>query len=197
MTAVLPRLFHDREPSLTHAQRALVEWAKVDDNQAILDTACGSGALLNHFVNRYHLRACGIASNSADEAAARELLATQAEVYRASLYDIPWRDDTFHTAFVNGALLNPGHARLFVQELLRVLQPQGQVLAAMPCVMPLRRLYAKPASRSANTFLATPYGLMGLLEECGFVDISMRAYGLRTAVIAAHKSRVAVADARR
>ncbi len=195
MAAVLPRIFQEREPALNHAQKALVEWAKVDDNHAILDTSCGSGALLHHFLSRYTLRACGISASRTEEADAREQLNAQAEVCRASLHDIPWRDDTFHTAFVTDISRSVEQMRAFLLEVLRVLKPQGQALFAMPCAMPLRGLYARVPLHTADFPLYTPYGLMGLLEECGFTDTSMRAYGLRCAVVIAHKSCAAAVDA--
>ena len=80
--------------SLNRAEKSVVEWAMVDDYQAVLDLSCSRDNLLSHYLSHYQLRACGLCF---DIASARELRGglDKAEIMSAMGADIPWQEDSF------------------------------------------------------------------------------------------------------
>lgn len=173
---------------LSLAQRAMVEWAKVDDHSAILDLDCDDGALLNYYCKCFHIRACGIAADKEQLARSAALCGSSAEILRASGMDIPWQATTFDTVFVGSLARNSQTARNILFEVHRVMKPDAQLLALAPGFHLFSHLSGKPVNdRGLDT--AHPQALMNLLGEAGFDDISMRISNMRFAVIVAHKSQ--------
>jgi ubiquinone/menaquinone biosynthesis C-methylase UbiE len=180
-------LLKDRELRLSQQQRAMIDWAKVDDHQAILDTNCGDGRLLAHYVQHYTLRACGMVYDADQQLEADSRLDHQAEILRAARTDIPWRNDSFHATFVAGPAISQPEMLLFLKEVHRVLLPKGQLLAAFPCIPLITRLGIKGFKSPANSIINAPYTFMEQLEVCGFTDISMRVTRMKFATIIAYK----------
>ena len=180
-------LLRDRELRLDQQQRAMIDWAKVDDHQAILDTNCGNGSLLAHYIQHYSLRACGMVYNSEQQLAAELQLDQRAEILRAARTDIPWRNETFNAVFAAGPAISQPEMLMFLKEVYRVLLPQGQLLAAFPCVPIITRLGIKGIKSQGYSSINAPYTFMEQLGVCGFSDISMRISRLKFATIIAYK----------
>ncbi len=169
---------------LSLAQKAVVDWAKLDDYSAVLDVDCSDGRLLEHFLRRYSLRACGIAADSSQLREAVEVLGNTAEVLRADARDIPWRSRSFDLVCMTRQLAGEAPAKQTLSEILRVMKPAGQLVVAVPGVgfsAGFRRQDAGQERRFDN-----PYHLMSALNEAGFQDVSMRLSRFRHATVVAH-----------
>ena len=174
-----------RDCRLTHAQRTVASWAKVDDYDSILDLDCSDGKLLLFYLNRYNLRACGIAANPQEEQQAKSLLETRAEVLRADRNDLPWRTGSFDAVVLTRLLPNHEGSKQLFAEIKRVLKSGAQVVFAVPCSSLLTGMGMKYPLNRASSYLDNPFSLMEKLGEAGFTDISMRSAGFRySAVIA-------------
>ena len=155
------------------AQKALAQWAIVDDYNAVLDMSCGSGRLLRSLSRRYSLRACGIAE---DEASARAMQAylPNAEILCARRADLPWRDGSFDAVFCQINKTEKSADPAFLREAMRVLKPNGQLLIAVrglpEAVCAFREALGEQAQRSR----VKPRDLMRAMEEAGFDDVSYR-----------------------
>ncbi len=185
-------LDREREPKLSPQQRAIIDWAEVDDHQAILDTHCADGNLLAHYKRHYGVRACGIVTEPYQEVAVKEQIGHLAEILRANRLDIPWRTNSFHAAFVTFPLQKHQETAVFLRETLRVLKANGQLLISLPCVPWLTQLGIRLPER--NHSFMNPYQLMEILEACGFADISMRVSRLKYATVIARKPAIFSSD---
>ena len=111
------------------AQKALAQWAIVDDYNAILDMRCSDVALLRYLSQKFSLRACGIV-DSAQQARALQDDMPDAEIFCARKEDIPWRDKCFDAVFYHMDK-SEGEDCGFLKEAIRVLKPNGQLLIAV------------------------------------------------------------------
>ena len=174
-----------RDCRLTHAQRTVASWAKVDDYDSILDLDCNDGKLLLFYLNRYNLRACGIAANPQEEKQAKSLLEARAEVLRADRNDLPWRTGSFDTVVLTRLLPNHEGSKQLFAEIKRVLKSEAQAVFAVPCSSLLTGIGMKYSLNRESSYLDNPFILMEKLGKAGFTDISMRSAGFRySAVIA-------------
>ena len=82
-----------RKP-LGAAERAVDDWAMVDEHQAVLEVLGADGGLLRHYMNRYSLRACGLCFDHQQVGEMRRLI-PGAEIMPATAGDIPWQGDSF------------------------------------------------------------------------------------------------------
>ena len=181
----IPRQIH---VPLSSAQRAVADWAMVDDYEAVLDMDCGNGALLAHFLKRFHLRACGIINQAGyQNTDALALIGQDAEILRASKLDIPWRSESFDAVFITTPLHRHPDTATYIKEIHRVLKPWGRVLAAVPCIPLLMRLGINAAKSLDSVFFDAPRVLMELLEENGFSDVSMRCSRFQFATVIGQK----------
>lgn len=171
---------------LDRAQRALIDWAKVDDHDAILDIDCQEGGLLSHYMGHYRLRACGIASTNHDIEIARQSLDQGAELLLASPSDLPWRARSFHAVFISRPLRKGSQTVRILSEALRVLKPGMQLLIAMEGHHLLARLGIRQQIGADTMFFENPFELMEVLTQQGFEDVSMRMSRLGVATIIAH-----------
>lgn len=181
---------------LSLAQKALVEWAKVDDHSAILDMDCEDGKLLNYYSKRFHLRSCGIAVDSERLASALALCGYNAEILRGVKTDIPWKASTFHAVFLSAFHQNCRAAKQVLTEAFRVMKPGAQLLILAPGFHLFSRFSVKQAEGISDD-ASQPQALMKLLENVGFDDISMRVSNVRYATIVAYKQTKATDDTAR
>ena len=51
---------NERLPRLSGADKAVAEWATIEEHERVLDLHCAQGALLANLTDKLRLRACGI-----------------------------------------------------------------------------------------------------------------------------------------
>lgn len=176
--SLLSMLSLDGEERLHGAAKALAQWAIVDDYDNILDLDCEDGKLLHYLSNRYSLRACGIASDP-DYARHLRRMMPDAEVFHARKEDIPWRSNAFNTVFYQ--MKNEQEDGAFLQEVLRVLKPGGQVLISLNGMPRLLHQMANVLGLS-NEDATKPSQLLSWMEKAGLKDVSWRLAGPVTGV---------------
>ena len=160
------------------ASKALAQWAIVDDYDHILDLSCGDGKLLNYLSKKYSLRACGIADNP-DHARSLRGMMPDAEVFSARKEDIPWRSNAFNAVFYQ--MKNEQQDGAFLQEVMRVLKPGGQVLISLSSVPQVLHGMASVFG-FANEDCTNHVQLLSWMEKAGLKDVSWRLTGPVTGV---------------
>ncbi|MDI9520732.1 MAG: class I SAM-dependent methyltransferase [Bacillota bacterium] len=180
----IKRLTFQKQLSL--AQKALVHWAKVDDYTAVLDMDCSNGKLLEYYLNRYHLRACGISSSAEELNASQTLLNNKAEVLRADKHDIPFRSSSFDNVFISEPFYDLNRFTEVFDEVKRVIKPGGQVVIAVAGHHLLSRIGHRFKNRSGIQSPENPFHLMQLLHRHGFTDVSMRLSSFQYATVLAY-----------
>ena len=173
---------------LNRAQRAIIDWARVDDYHAILDISYESTVLLDYYLERYNIRACGIIPGDCHQLEADES-ATQAEVLRARITNLPWRESSFDSVFSTALLHNDRYLGNALKEICRVLKHRGQFILTMPGTIIGARLSMHMAGKTGYRSMDdNPYMLMNVLQQHGFSDISMRSSCPGIIVIIAHRN---------
>lgn len=171
--SVLGTLSADAGIHLHGAQKALADWAIVDDFNDILDLHCQDTQLLRYLSQKFSLRACGIADSSEHARQLREE-APDAEIFCARINDIPWRSEAFDTVFYQ-LKKNDAEADLsFLQEAARVLKPGGQMIIA---IEGLPEALCAPLSALGimeQEERITPRKVLTSMENAGLSDVSYR-----------------------
>ena len=173
---------------LSLSQKAIAAWAIVDDHQSVLDISCLNGYLLQHYLNKHNVRACGLSS---DVETVRTVLSeiAQAEIMHGKPYDIPWQDDTFDMVFLTNQPENIKHIPLMLKEIRRVLSPSGQFMMTIPVF---------PIFHGRSQIVGTKYRyfskkhreqLLKQMNQYGFKDVSIRYASLGYAVLIAKDPR--------
>ena len=131
--------------SLNRAEKSVVEWAMVDDYQAVLDLSCSRDNLLAHYLSHYQLRACGLCF---DIVTAREIRGglDHAEIMSAMGADIPWQEESFDRVVMTSFVPSYVSMDELFSEVFRVLKPGGRFVAA------LRRADRAIAQKTAYMF---------------------------------------------
>lgn len=168
----------DSEERLHGAAKALAQWAIVDDYDNILDLDCGDGKLLHYLSRRYSLRVCGIAQDPEHARNLRQRM-PDAEVFHARKEDIPWRSNAFNAVFYQ--MKNDQQDGAFLQEVLRVLKPGGQVLISLSS-MPQVLHGVASVFGFANEDSTNHVQLLSWMEKAGLKDVSWRLTGPVTGV---------------
>lgn len=182
--SLLNTLMPANEERLHGAARALAQWAIVDDYDNVLDLQCGDGKLLNYLSRRFSLRACGIAENPEQARQLRQKM-PDAEVFCARKEDIPWRSNAFNAVFYQ--MKNEQQDESFLQEVLRVLKPGGQVLIALSSIPQALRSVAGVLGL-ADEGKTSHAQLLSWMERAGLKDVSWRLTGPVTGVAMGFKS---------
>ena len=180
--------FNPESPfALYGASKALAEWAIVDDYDHILDLSCGSGKLLHYLSQKYCLRACGIAESPEQARALHDML-PEAEVLSASKENMPWRSNAFNTVFYQMDAVDPAERGDFLQEIVRVLKPGGQVLISLHALPDLVGSIARAMGFSDDK--STKHTkLLHWMEAAGLSDVSWRATGPMTGIAMGWKNK--------
>lgn len=155
------------------AEKALAQWAIVDDYNAVLDMRCTGTALLRSLSQKFSLRACGITENAQDAHFLQDRL-PNAEIYCARKEDIPWRDQCFDAVFYRLRKKEGCAGAGFLREAMRVLRPNGQLLIALEGMPEILCGLAELAGVGEQEDRLTPGELMRQMEEAGFGDVSYR-----------------------
>lgn len=162
------------------ASKALAQWAIVDDYDHILDLSCGDGRLLNYLSKKYSLRACGIADNP-DHARSLRGMMPDAEVFSARKEDIPWRSEAFNTVFYQMKNDDEDETGAFLNEVMRVLKPGGQVLIALHGLPGIVSSLASVMGVTDGAHVKHAK-LMQWMEKAGLKDVSWRIAGPMTGI---------------
>lgn len=177
-----------REERLSRSQKAILDWARIDDHSAILDMDCGDGRLLTYCLNSYqHIRACGILPYNTPGIHQEELIQKGAEVLRGEKYDIPWRDQSFDTVFINRLPSKLEDSSYVLSDIKRVLKPGAQLLITQPGLffLPMQAMVGKNTEDFINT--DHPRSIMSLLQAMDFTEISTRVSRFHYATVLAHR----------
>jgi ubiquinone/menaquinone biosynthesis C-methylase UbiE len=172
---------------LSGAERAAIDWALVDDHQAVLDLSCADGRLLRHYTQRYQLRACGVCYDAQQAQQTRESLQSAEIMYSASA-DIPWQDDSFDRVLLAGILPAFGHPLELLRETCRVLRPDGMLIVVFSS-LPFQKLLKLPFYGTGKEISLSRRHLLETLEGWGFEDVSLRQSRIVYTTLIAHKSK--------
>lgn len=166
-----------RRSELSPSERAVGDWAMVDDHQAVLEVFGQEGNLLRHYLGHYRLRACGLCFND------QQVRNLRSQVYEAEIMpsvgsDIPWQDNCFDRILLARPL--PSYLNLsgFLADCLRVLRPGGRMVLALPAL----------PGRAGRLGSLSRQQLLKALEGCGFTDVSYRRSRLSHLSIIARKA---------
>lgn len=168
----------DKKKPMTTVQRALIRWAMVDDDQAILEVSCKRAALLRHYLDHFYVRACGLCRDYAALHALRTD-APEAEWMMGTPADIPWQNGTFSVVLASSVSEEPTQAR--VRELCRVLQPGGRVVMGVSLLPSLWN----DGSATGLAGLHILKKWMASFSKAGFDDVSVRFGGFGCPVLLA------------
>lgn len=166
-TSEAARWQSERVRPLRRTESALASWALVDDHQSVLEFGLTDGALLQHLMGRYNIRACG-ASFDAECAQGTRHRLLGAEIIYAAADDIPWRDESFDRVLIDTPIPSRMEGRNWPSEVLRTLKPGGKLLMALPI------LRHDGTARTLRDRLVRPKDLLSMLSMYGFEDVSYR-----------------------
>lgn len=177
-----------KPPVMSMAQRAMMDWARVDHHQAILEIEFENRHLLTYYEQRFHLRACGL---TCDRQKARAVLqeGSHLEILAGEAYDLPWKDESFDTVFLSLPLEREGETEMVFSEILRVLKPEGQALFSIRSKLPLLFLTGLLPEKIRRKRRNKQIAALCALEKLGFEDVSIRSVRPIHAVIIANKRK--------
>lgn len=166
--------------SLNRAEKAVVEWAMVDDYQAVLDLSCSRENLLSHYLSHYQLRACGLCF---DIASARELRGglDKAEIMSAMRAEIPWQAVSFDRVLMTCDVPSYVSMDELFFEVYRVLKPGGQFVAALGALPGGGNFYAM----HLDADLMMSY--LKRMESIGFINVAYNKARFGSRCLIAHK----------
>ncbi len=171
---------------LSGAEKAVVQWAQLDDHQAVLTLSPGSDRLFQYFQQRYrHIRMCAMVNDPMLARIARQSNA-EAEILYASLFDFPWQSSAFDLVVVPHCLLDSRDALKTLDEAKRVMKAGAQLMISLPAG-PFRFPGFDVQETRAPTRLVSRRCLLKVLERLGFADVSWRYAGLVYGVAIAYK----------
>ena len=162
-----------KQKHLSKAQKAITRWAQVDDHQALLDLSCHDTRLLSYYAQRYNIRTCGLCDSLEGLINTHGL--SSAEIMQGSVHDIPWRDESFHSVFISAPIDEARYTKLALEEIKRVLRPDGQLLIALP-IFPLE-MFPLASENDCLLKFSKRKELLAYLKELGFEDTSLRFSG--------------------
>ena len=114
--------------------RTIFEWVNPQDDHLILDVPCGRGFYLNMFryVSRCWLVGADIDAEIIEKASANVGHFSRLMLNHASLYALPYPDDTFDAVILSEVLEHLDDDVAALKEAYRVLKPGGVVAITVP-----------------------------------------------------------------
>lgn len=116
----------ERNGRLKGNMRAVMNWAALEEHDAVLDLFCGDGIMLDRISKSIRLYSCGMCSDPGQARAVRESL-TDADIVYGSCEDIPWRNNAFDV-ILGSEMIRRSKIETALREINRVLRPGGQVV---------------------------------------------------------------------
>lgn len=162
------------KPRLTALEKGLLRWSAAERGDRVLDAFLANGLMLQYLQLTVGCEVCGVSDDMESVRTARSRL-NGADIAYAPRGEIPWRDNTFDTVYVNLAAA-PLTVRAMA-EAVRVLKPGGQLLAGCTAVpAPLRQLMGlfrpetdeerlKPGARTEALSLMRKLGLTKITSQ--------------------------------
>jgi SAM-dependent methyltransferase len=143
----------------------ILRWLEIAGTSYILEIGCGSGRYAIHVAEKTGCRILGIDVNAPGIHNANELTAAQnlSERARFEICDaskqLPFADSTFDSAFSNDVLCHISERRNLLQELFRVLKPNGRLVFSDALIIGGIVSHEEIAARSAiGYYLFSPPG---------------------------------------
>ena len=164
-------------PRLSRQQKAVLNWAIIEEHEKVLDLNCTEASLLWELSRRYQLIPCGISETYEQSRGIMRVL-ENGDVMCGRVDDIPWRDQSMDVVLSSRPPQEYDQFDLVLREVLRVLRPGGQFVLSVPFTL-------DAALR--------PNRVMCMLEKAGFTDVSWRMSWL-TGVCIGWKNRPETSD---
>lgn len=176
----ISQYFTGTKISLNRAEKAVSEWAMVDDYQAVLDLSCTRENMLSHYLSHYQLRACGL---SFDTGLAKDLRDTleSAEVMSTMGADIPWQEDSFDRVLMTSPVPSYVRAVELFSEVHRVLKPGGKYVVSVSSLPGLTYLN----SLHSNCELMMDF--LKQMEAIGYTKVAYNKTRFGARCLIAHK----------
>jgi len=122
---------------------------------SVLDVGCGSGTLLAMIKQEYpDIQAAGIDLSENMIVQAKMLLGSDIPVQAGDVDNIPWPDNSFDLLVCNASFHHYPDPQRSLQEMNRVLKPQGRLLMGEPW-------WSKNDRRVINYYLQSPFNASG------------------------------------
>lgn len=122
---------------------------------SVLDIGCGWGSMLAIIKEEYpHIAAAGLDLSEKMVDQAQMLLGADVVLRTGDVEDIPWPDDSFDLLLCNSSFHHYPDPQKSLQEMQRVLKPQGRLLIGEPW-------WSRNIRKIINFYLQTPFNLSG------------------------------------
>lgn len=155
------------------ARRAFL-LAGVSPGDQVLDLGCGDGPFVAALLETgARVTGADVAEAALERARARAPGAAYARIEPHGPW--PFEDGAFDVVWASEAIEHVADTERWVNEVRRVLRPEGRLLVTTPNVGPLRRLARAPDPRGQHLRFYTRRTLRGLLRDMGFSDVRVRA----------------------
>ena len=157
---------------LSSVERAMTQWATVDDYDSILQLKCENSNLLKYFTQRFVLRAYGTCDSS-DVARQLRQESDSAEIVCIGNENISIQSNSIDAVFYQANRKKKMDFRS-LSEAFRVIKGGGQMMIAVTGIpATLRRIGAfLGLTRRKNDL--DPRRIMLAMENAGFTDVSFR-----------------------
>ena len=119
-------------------RKFLVSRAQVAADDAVLDVACGTGAVALELLRQYDCRVVGVDQSAEMLAEARRRLGARGELRQARAEQLPFEDAAFDGLTVTYLLRYVEDPAATMRELARVVRPGGRLAMLEFCVPPNR-----------------------------------------------------------
>ncbi len=150
----------------------LIETAKINTGDNIIDIACGNGRLLNMFKSRYEIKGFGtdISNEMVNQA---KLMNPSMNFSVASCEEIPFPDNSFDIITVCAAYHHFPDVAKFAREACRVLKQGGTIYIAEVYCHPVIRIFCNPflpLLKEGDVKFYSPYEIINTLSSAGFIS---------------------------
>jgi SAM-dependent methyltransferase len=173
--AFVPAIFAEWAPLLAAI-------ARVQQGQAVLDVACGTGVVARTVADRLSDtgRVTGLDLNEGMLSVARRLR-PDLEWQQGDVAELPYDDDTFDVVLCQMALMFFPDGAAALREMARVTRPGGTVALSVPASLddqPAYRPFVEMAVRHAGDDAASVLGAYWLCGDLGELVALLRSSGL-------------------